>query len=109
MTTRSRLRFRTASSLRLRRRHFAHPAVIHSRLFWPMKSRFGRSDESSANPDIEIMRAVRPGMASIPGSILLLASSPYAKKGELYNAFRRHFGKDDGRVLVWKAPTSTMN
>src|ERR1700730_6116846 len=42
---------------------------------------FWRQEESSANPDVEIMRAV---MASIPGSILLLASSPYAKKGELY-------------------------
>src|ERR1700730_3876857 len=70
---------------------------------------FWRSDESSANPDIEIMRALRPGMASIPGSILMLASSPYAKKGELYGAFRRHFGKDDARVLVWKADTATMN
>jgi hypothetical protein len=57
---------------------------------------FWRSDESSANPDVEIMRAVRPGMASIPGSILLLASSPYAKKGELYNAFRRHMARTMG-------------
>jgi hypothetical protein len=40
---------------------------------------------------------------------LLLASSPYAKKGELYNAFRRHYGKDDARVLFWKAPTELMN
>ncbi len=70
---------------------------------------FWRQEESSANPDVEIMRAVRPGMASIPGSILLLASSPYAKKGELYNAFRRYHGKDDGRVLFWKAPTELMN
>jgi hypothetical protein len=70
---------------------------------------FWRSDESSANPDVEIMRALRPGMASIPGSILLLASSPYAKKGELYNAYRRYYGKNDGRILVWKAPTEVMN
>ncbi len=70
---------------------------------------FWRQDESSANPDVEILRALRPGMASIPGSILLLASSPYAKRGELYAAFRRHFGKDDARVLVWKADTATMN
>src|ERR1700736_6351039 len=31
------------------------------------------------------------------------------KKGELYNAFRRHYGKDDARVLFWKAPTELMN
>jgi hypothetical protein len=66
-------------------------------------------DETSANPDIEILRALRPGLASIPGSILMLASSPYAKKGALYNSYRRNFGKDDARVLVWKAPTVTMN
>jgi hypothetical protein len=70
---------------------------------------FWRQDESSANPDVEILRALRPGMASIPGSILLLASSPYAKRGELYAAYRRHFGKDTARVLVWKADTATMN
>jgi phage terminase large subunit-like protein len=42
---------------------------------------FWRQDETSANPDVEILRALRPGMASIPGSILMLASSPYAKRG----------------------------
>ena len=70
---------------------------------------FWRSDETSANPDTEILRALRPGMANIPGSILLMASSPYAKRGELYSAYRRHFGKDDARVLVWKADTATIN
>ncbi len=70
---------------------------------------FWRSDEASANPDTEILRALRPGMANIPGSILLLASSPYAKRGELYATFRRHYGKDDARVLVWRADTATMN
>jgi hypothetical protein len=70
---------------------------------------FWRQDETSANPDVEILRALRPGMASIPGSILMLASSPYAKRGELYAAFRRHFGSDDARALVWKADTATMN
>ncbi len=70
---------------------------------------FWRQDETSANPDVEILRALRPGMLSIPGSILLLASSPYAKRGELYAAFRKHYGRDDARVLVWKAGTEAMN
>jgi hypothetical protein len=70
---------------------------------------FWRSDETSANPDVEILRALRPGMASIPGSILLLASSPYAKKGALYNTYRRNYGKEGARVLVWKASTEVMN
>jgi hypothetical protein len=70
---------------------------------------FWRSDEASMNPDVEILRALRPGLANIPGSMLLIASSPYAKRGELYNVFRRHHGQDGGRVLVWKADTATMN
>jgi hypothetical protein len=70
---------------------------------------FWHSDEASANPDVEILRALRPGLASIPGSMLLIASSPYGKKGELYNSFRRYYGQDNARVLVWKAPTLVMN
>ena len=70
---------------------------------------FWRSDETSLNPDVEILRALRPGLATIPGSMLLIASSPYSQRGELYNAFRRHFGREDARVLVWKASTAEMN
>lgn len=70
---------------------------------------FWRNDDATANPDVEIFRALRPGMASIPGAILLNASSPYARRGVLYQTYRRHFGKDDGRVLVWQGSTSEMN
>lgn len=66
-------------------------------------------DEASANPDVEIFRALRPGMSSIPGAILLNASSPYRKAGVLYTTFKRHFGKDDARVLVWRGTTTEMN
>jgi hypothetical protein len=66
-------------------------------------------DENSANPDIEIFRALRPGMSSIPGAILLNASSPYRGAGLLWSTFQRHYGHDDARVLVWKADTATMN
>jgi hypothetical protein len=84
-------------------RGYSYAAVLADEVaFW-------RSDESSANPDVEILRALRPGLASIPGAMLLMASSPYAKRGELYAAYRRCFGKDDARVLVWRASTATMN
>lgn len=83
-------------------RGYSYAAVLCDEIaFW-------RSEES-LNPDVEILRALRPGLASIPGSIMMLASSPYAKKGALYNSYRRHYGKDDARVLVWKAPTEVMN
>ena len=84
-------------------RGYTYAAVLCDELaFW-------RSDETSLNPDVEILRALRPGMVSIPGSVLVLASSPYAQRGELFAAYRRHYGKDDARVLVWKASTLEMN
>jgi hypothetical protein len=48
-------------------------------------------------------------MATIPGAMLLAASSPYARRGELFNAHRKHFGKDGDPILVWQAATRTMN
>jgi hypothetical protein len=68
---------------------------------------FWRTDES-ANPDKEILDALRPGMATTNG-LLLCVSSPYATRGALYDAHRRHFGQDDSPVLVWAADTRSMN
>lgn len=69
---------------------------------------FWRTDDESANPDTEILAAIRPGMATIPNAMLLCASSPYARRGALWDAHRRHFAKDTP-VLVWQADTRTMN
>ena len=70
---------------------------------------YWRSEDTGANPDAEVFRALRPGLSSIPGAILLNASSPYRKRGVLHDAFKRHYGKDGARVLVWKAATLDMN
>lgn len=69
---------------------------------------FWRSDES-ANPDTEILNGLRPGMATVPGALLLCISSPYARRGALWEAFRKYFGHDDAPVLVWQADTRSMN
>lgn len=68
---------------------------------------FWRTDDS-AEPDYAILDAIRPGMATIPGALLLCASSPYARRGALWEAFRRHWGQD-GAPLVWRAATREMN
>ena len=67
---------------------------------------FWRSDES-ANPDTEILSALRPAMATLGGKLIAL-SSPYAKRGALWDTYRRHYGKP-GNILVAQAPTRTMN
>ena len=65
--------------------------------------------EGSANPDGELLAALRPAMATIPGALLIAISSPYAQRGELYKAYQAHFGRDGDPVLVWQADTRTMN
>jgi hypothetical protein len=69
--------------------------------FWPVGD--------SANPDVEVINAVRPGLSTIPYSLLLIASSPYAKRGVLYTNYAKYFGKDDAPVLVWQGTTEEMN
>jgi hypothetical protein len=69
---------------------------------------FWRSDESS-NPDSEIIAAIRPAMSTIPNAMLLCASSPYARRGVFWNAYRRHYGNADSAALIWKAATRVMN
>jgi hypothetical protein len=66
-------------------------------------------NEEAANPDDEILAAIRPAQATVPGAMLLCASSPYARRGALWEAYRRNYGKADSNVLVWKAPTLVMN
>jgi hypothetical protein len=70
---------------------------------------FWQSDETSAEPDTEVINALRPGMASIPDALLLCASSPYARRGALWESYRKHFGQEGDEVLVWQADTRSMN
>lgn len=66
-------------------------------------------NENSKNPDKEILDALRPGLGTTGGPLIII-SSPYAKRGELYGAYRKDFGqKGDPAVLIAKAPSRTLN
>jgi len=75
-------------------------AVLDELAFWPV--------EDSASPDREILTALRPAMATVPGAMMISLSSPYARRGELWKAHERHYGKD-GDVLVIRATTQQLN
>ena len=75
-------------------------ALLEELAFW-------RSEES-ANPDKEILAALRPALATVPESLLIGISTPYARSGVLYEAFKKHYGRAGG-PLIWKAKTETMN
>jgi hypothetical protein len=70
---------------------------------------FWRDDEGGANPAAEIFTALRPSMATLPRSLLMVATTPHARRGIVYSTWRRHWAQDGDPILVWKAPTRAMN
>ena len=77
-------------------------ALLDELAFW--------RDDNSANPDAEVLNAIRAHMATFGDDAMVIAgSSPYSRTGVLWDAFKRYFGQDDAHNLVWQAPTRTMN
>jgi hypothetical protein len=102
ITLRNRITIRVhTASFRAVRGYTVVGAVLDEVAFW--------RSEDSANPDVEIVNAIRPAMATVPEPLLLGISSPYARRGVLWEAFKGHYGQDADPVLVWKAPTTAMN
>ena len=61
------------------------------------------------NPDVEIIAAIKPGLLTAHGP-LVVASSPYAKRGVLWSNYRRHYGADgDPSVLVARGSSRDFN
>lgn len=71
---------------------------------------FWYSDETgSANPDSAILDAVRPSLATTNGPLIAI-SSPYARRGEAYATWARHFGeKGDPKILVAQGASRDFN
>ena len=74
-------------------------AVLDEIAFWPT--------DDAAEPDSEVLKALRPAMATT-GGMLVAISTPYARKGTLYEVHKKHHGQDSD-VLVWNSDTATMN
>jgi hypothetical protein len=100
----------TASAVAPRGRSYA-AFIVEEAAFLP--------DDESANPDEEILAAIRPALARVPGSLLVVISSPYARRGVLYDAWTKYgdasadedalFARVTGDVLMVKAPTQVLN
>lgn len=68
-----------------------------------------RSDDGSRNPDREIVRSLRPSLMTTGGPLIAI-SSPLGRTGELYSAWKRHFGPSgDSLKLVAHASSKKMN
>jgi len=65
-------------------------------------------NENSWNPETEILNAVRP-MGLTTGAPLICFSSPYGRRGEAWEAYRRHYGPQGDRlILVAQAASRVM-
>lgn len=68
----------------------------------------GYDADSKIKNDLELVRAVLPALATTSGRLIAI-SSPYARKGWAWNTYKKNFGNDHGRTLVWNCPSRTMN
>ena len=65
-------------------------------------------DDSSANPDIETYRAVKPSLVRT-GGMLVGISSPYRRAGLLHQRYKDYYDTDDDDILVVRGATSIFN
>ncbi len=68
----------------------------------------GYADESKIRSDTELIRALKPSLATCGGRLIAI-SIPYAMKGWCYSTWKKHFGNDTSKTLVWNCPSRTMN
>ena len=65
--------------------------------------------EDSSNPDTEILNACRPALATTRGPLIAI-SSPYARRGALWETYRKHYGPaGDPLILVAQGSTQDFN
>jgi len=71
---------------------------------------FWWNEDTNANPDVEVLRALRPGLGKVPGSRLLIATSPWTEEGAAYEMHQRYHGNDaSAHVLVLRGGTLQLN
>jgi hypothetical protein len=65
--------------------------------------------EESSNADVEILNAVRPALATTGGPLIII-TTPYSRKGEVWSIFKRHYGPDgDPLILVAQGTSRDFN
>ena len=71
-------------------------------------ARSSRSDDGSAVPDVEVITAAKPTLLTTDG-MLMVASSPFGQRGELWRMHREFFGRDDPSILIAHGTTLELH
>jgi hypothetical protein len=67
-----------------------------------------QQDEEKIKSDVELIQAMRPGLANTQGRMVCIGS-PYAQRGWAYSTWKKSFGNDNSKTLVWRSPSRTIN
>jgi hypothetical protein len=67
---------------------------------------FWRHEETAANPEHEVLDAIRPAMATLSNTKLVKISTPFRKDGIIWREFLQRRDLDH---LVWQLSTEEMN
>ena len=67
---------------------------------------FWRHEETAANPEQEVIDAIRPAMATVHNAKIVKVSTPYRKEGILWREFKQRRELD---YPVWQLSTEQMN
>ncbi len=70
---------------------------------------FWRNAEGAADADQEIVSALLPAMSTVPEALLLLISTPYARRGVMWDSYKKNFAKAGAQTFYWQAPSRDMN
>jgi len=65
--------------------------------------------ETAASPDVEVFRAIRPGMMTLSEAMLIGITTAYRRTGLAYDKWARHFGQNSAKVLVIHAESKQLN
>lgn len=72
--------------------------ILEEASFWRVEGR---------DPGKEIVRSLKPALATTGGPLIAI-STPYARSGIMWDAWKKHYGVESS-ILVWSAPTTVMN
>jgi hypothetical protein len=84
-------------------RGYSCPAILCD------ETAFWTASDTAAEPDAEVLAALRPTQSMFPDRLLLAGSTPYGSRGALYETWRRYYGREDDAVLVWVGTSAEMN
>jgi len=68
-----------------------------------------RFEDIAANQDTEIYTSLVPSMLTIPNSLVVGISTPFARDGLLWRKFNANWGKVDSSILSWRGCSWEMN